>query len=178
MDNRLYIYADGSCLATGAGPSGYGTIVKDGDLEQELGEGFELSTNNRMELLGVIVALESLEVGRNITVTSDSMYVKDGIEKYIHAWRKRGWKKADGYDVLNKDLWIRLWEASRPHIIKWEWVKGHTGHPENERCDTIAKGHASNPTLKDEGYLTYNLNLEKNPSPNKGNFNKWRNWKK
>lgn len=158
---RLLIYTDGSCLGSGAGPSGYGVVIKDGNLTRSFKGGYEKSTNNRMELMGPIKALEELETPRVITLTSDSQYLKDGMEKYVKAWRKRNWKKADGGDVINRDLWERLWNASRGHVIKWEWVKGHSGHPENEACDKLAKDGARNPTETDTGLYEFNINVTK-----------------
>lgn len=177
---RLYIYADGSTLASGAGPSGYGSIIVDGKYEQELSQGYVLSTNNRMELMGVIAALEGLSSPRRITITSDSQYVKNGITQFIHAWRARNWIKADGNPVLNKDLWMRLSDATKKHIIQWEWVKGHAGHPENERCDVLAKAAAALPNdekEEDTGYVTFNTQVIHKHYPSAPNWAKYKKWR-
>lgn len=128
-----------------------------------------------MELLGVIAPLEEMENPRHITGTTDSMYVKDGITKYIFNWIKRGWKRFDGGDVKNKDLWIRLWEACEKHSIVWEWVKGHSGHPENERCDKLAKTNAENATGADDGYKPNTPNTNFKPYPG---FKPWKKWRR
>ena len=132
------IYTDGSCLGN-PGPGGWGAILVYGDVEKEMSGGEENTTNNRMELLAAIMALEALKRPVAVTLTSDSSYLKDGITKWIHGWKKNGWKTAAKKPVANQDLWQRLDEAITPHQINWQWVKGHAGHPMNERCDDLAR---------------------------------------
>lgn len=151
MTKQLEIYTDGSCLGN-PGPGGYGAILRYKQHEKELSAGFYLTTNNRMELLAAITALESLKEPCKVTLTSDSQYVRQGITKWIINWKKRGWKTADKKDVKNKDLWQRLDAQAHYHEITWHWVKGHAGHEENERCDNLARHGAENPTLDDKNY--------------------------
>lgn len=140
---KLYAYTDGACSGN-PGPGGWGAllIARDGDAvlkERELFGGEQETTNNRMELLAAITALETLERATTLTVVTDSAYVKDGISSWLFGWKKKGWKTAAGKPVKNEDLWRRLDEATRRHSITWEWVKGHAGHPENERADELAR---------------------------------------
>ena len=132
------IYTDGSCLGN-PGPGGWGAILVYGDVEKELSGGEDNTTNNRMELMAAIMALEALNRPVEVTLTSDSVYLKDGITKWIHGWKKNGWKTAAKKPVANQDLWQRLDAAIAPHRITWAWVKGHAGHPMNERCDDLAR---------------------------------------
>ena len=132
------IYTDGSCLGN-PGPGGWGAILVYGDVEKEMSGGEDNTTNNRMELLAAIMALEALKRPVAVTLTSDSSYLKDGITKWIHGWKKNGWKTAAKKPVANRDLWQRLDQAIAPHQINWQWVKGHAGHPMNERCDDLAR---------------------------------------
>ena len=134
----VQIYTDGSCLGN-PGPGGWGTILVYGDVEKEMSGGEDNTTNNRMELLAAIMALEALKRPVAVTLTSDSSYLKDGITKWIHGWKKNGWKTAAKKPVANQDLWQRLDQAIAPHQINWQWVKGHAGHPMNERCDDLAR---------------------------------------
>lgn len=120
--------------------------------EKTFSEGYKLTTNNRMELMAAIVALEALKEQCEVILSTDSQYVRQGITQWIHNWKKRGWKTADKKPVKNVDLWKRLDAALGPHQIKWEWVKGHAGHPENERCDELARTAAMSPTQDDIGY--------------------------
>ena len=106
--------------------------------EKELSDAEGMTTNNRMELMGVITALEALKVSCKVNVTTDSSYVVKGMTEWINDWIKRGWKNSQRKDVMNKDLWQRLLKAAEPHVITWCWVKGHNGHAENERCDILA----------------------------------------
>ncbi|UVD32145.1 ribonuclease H [Vibrio phage phiKT1028] len=170
----LIINTDGSCIGvSGPGPSGYGVVIRDGDVTVELSDGYAWSTNNRMELLAPIVALEGLPERRNVSVTTDSQYVKQGIEQWVHGWRRRNWKRADGGPVKNEDLWRRLYDMTRYHNVEWHWVKGHSGDPDNERCDAMAQEAArAEPTQIDHGYYTYNENLPKYDGP------KFQWWKK
>lgn len=119
-----------------------------------MSDGFAHTTNNRMELLAPIEALNSLNEPCNVELTTDSQYVKNGINQWIHNWRKNGWRTADKKPVKNADLWKRLDEAVKKHQVNWHWVKGHSGHPENERCDDLARNAAeANPTKPDEGFV-------------------------
>ena len=144
---KVILYSDGSSRGN-PGPGGYGTILQYTDRagvlhEKEISEGFRDTTNNRMELMGVIAGLEALLKPCSVDVWSDSQYViKAFNDHWIDGWKKRGWKKADGKPVLNEELWKRLLLAAEPHEITWHWVKGHDGHPENERCDALATAAA------------------------------------
>ena len=137
----LYAYTDGACSGN-PGPGGWGAllIAREGDnviKERPLSGGEALTTNNRMELLAAISALEALARESEITIVTDSAYVKDGITKWIHGWKRNGWTKKGG--LKNVDLWQRLDLATARHQVRWEWVKGHAGHPENERADALAR---------------------------------------
>jgi ribonuclease HI len=134
----VVIYTDGACSGN-PGPGGWGALLSFNGTEKELCGGEVLTTNNRMELMGAISALEALKKSCDVELYTDSKYVMDGITKYINNWQKNGWRTADKKDVKNKDLWQRLVEAMRPHHVKWHWVKGHAGHPENERADALAR---------------------------------------
>lgn len=144
---KVTLYSDGASRGN-PGPGGYGTILQYTDRagvlhEKEISEGFRETTNNRMELMGVIAGLEALVKPCSVDVWSDSQYViKAFNDHWIDGWKKRGWKKADGKPVLNEELWKRLLLAAEPHEITWHWVKGHDGHPENERCDALATAAA------------------------------------
>ena len=149
---HIDIFTDGSCLGN-PGPGGYGAVIRYKHHEKELSEGFECTTNNRMEMLAAIVALESLKEPCEVILTSDSQYLRQGVSQWIHGWKKNGWKTSNKKPVKNKDLWLRLDEMQQRHQIQWLWVKGHAGHPENERCDTLARIAAkNNPTKIDQGY--------------------------
>lgn len=132
------IFADGACSGN-PGVGGFGAILRSGGKEKELGGFEDMTTNNRMELLGVITALEALKKPCQVKVVTDSKYVVQGMKSWIHGWLKNGWKNSQKKEVLNRDLWERLLQAARPHIIEWEWIKGHNGHIENERCDCLAQ---------------------------------------
>ncbi len=139
----LFAYTDGACSGN-PGPGGWGAllIARDGDTvvkERALKGGAADTTNNRMELLAAITALETLDRPTKMTIVTDSSYVKDGITSWIHGWKKRGWKTAAKKPVKNEDLWRRLDAAVARHDVAWEWVKGHAGHPENERADELAR---------------------------------------
>ncbi|OBU06305.1 ribonuclease HI [Morganella psychrotolerans] len=151
MNDKVEIFTDGSCLGN-PGPGGYGALLRYKGHEKPLSGGFFLTTNNRMELLAAIVALESLTRPCDIVLTTDSQYVRQGITQWIHNWKRRGWRKADKSPVVNVDLWQRLDKAIATHSIDWQWVKGHAGHPENERCDELARAAAESPTQADTGY--------------------------
>ncbi|RYH03895.1 ribonuclease HI [Salipiger sp. IMCC34102] len=139
----LFAYTDGACSGN-PGPGGWGCLLvaRNGDAvvkEKELKGGLAKTTNNQMELMAAISALESLSGRSTITIVTDSSYVKDGITSWIHGWKKRGWKTAAKKPVKNEDLWKRLDAATQAHDVRWEWVKGHAGHPENERADELAR---------------------------------------
>ncbi len=139
---ELFAYTDGACSGN-PGPGGWGAllIARDGaDVikERELQGGEAQTTNNRMELMAAIMALETLERPTKLTVITDSSYVKDGITSWIYGWKSKGWKKKGG-EIKNLELWQRLDQARDRHDVKWEWVKGHAGHPENERADELAR---------------------------------------
>ncbi|WP_098412397.1 ribonuclease HI [Thioclava sp. ES.031] len=140
---ELYAWTDGACSGN-PGPGGWGVLMRamDGDSvvkERELKGGEAETTNNRMELLAAINALETLTRDTAITITTDSAYVKNGVTGWIHGWKRNGWKTAAKKPVKNVDLWQRLDEAQRRHRVTWEWIKGHAGHPENERADELAR---------------------------------------
>ncbi|ABM00087.1 ribonuclease HI [Shewanella amazonensis] len=149
---QIRIYTDGSCLGN-PGPGGYGVVMIYKQHRKELADGFALTTNNRMELLAPIVALESLKEPCDVILTSDSQYMRQGITEWIHGWKKKGWVTASKTPVKNVDLWQRLDAAAAKHKVDWRWVKGHAGHAENERCDTLAREAAeAKPTQIDKGY--------------------------
>jgi ribonuclease HI len=133
------LFTDGACSGN-PGPGGWGAILRAGGAEKELSGGDKATTNNRMEMMAVIQGLAALKVPSAVTLYTDSKYVMDGATKWIHGWKKNGWKTADKKPVKNDDLWRLLEiEASR-HDMTWRWVKGHDGHPENERADALARG--------------------------------------
>lgn len=134
---EVEIFTDGACKGN-PGPGGWGAIIRSGAREKELSGGEPLTTNNRMELLAAIRALEALKRPCRVVLTTDSVYVRDGITKWIHGWQKNGWKTAARQPVKNAELWQELLDAVKPHRIDWRWVKGHAGHPENERADVLA----------------------------------------
>ena len=134
---EVEIFTDGACKGN-PGPGGWGAIIRSGDREKELSGGEPLTTNNRMELLAAIRALQALKRPCTVTLHTDSIYLRDGITKWVHGWKRNGWKTADRKPVKNAELWQELVEAAAPHRISWEWVRGHAGHPENERADRLA----------------------------------------
>lgn len=135
---NVEIFTDGACSGN-PGPGGWGAILRSGPHEKELSGGDPATTNNRMELMAVIRALQALKGPCDVTLCTDSRYVMDGATKWMHNWKRNGWKTADKKPVKNDELWQELADASAPHHIKWVWVHGHTGHPENERCDELAR---------------------------------------
>ena len=137
FNNKVQIFTDGACKGN-PGPGGWGAILIYGEHTKELKGYSPKSTNNIMELTAVIEALKDLSRPCSIILTTDSNYVKDGITKWIHNWKKKGWKTSNKKDVKNKELWQKLDHESSRHQITWEWVKGHSGHIENERADTLA----------------------------------------
>ena len=138
---RIDIFTDGACLGN-PGPGGWGAILIWKSHEKELAGGEADTTNNRMELLAAIKALEAVRTPHPINLTSDSTYLRDGITKWIHKWRENGWKTANKKPVLNQDLWQELDALTQQYDIAWHWVKGHSGHPLNERCDALAREQA------------------------------------
>lgn len=137
-DDIIEIFTDGACSGN-PGPGGWGAVLRWRGTEKELSGGEPSTTNNRMELMAAIAALEALKRPSKITLHTDSTYVMDGITKWIHGWKRNGWKTAAKKPVKNAELWQRLDEARKRHEIDWKWVKGHAGHPENERCDELAR---------------------------------------
>ena len=134
----VVVYTDGACSGN-PGPGGWGAILTWGDKCKEISGGEATTTNNRMELMAAISALEALTRPSRVELHTDSVYLKDGITKWIHGWKKNGWRTADKKPVKNAELWQRLDEAQRVHDIDWRWVKGHAGHAENERADELAR---------------------------------------
>jgi len=137
MSTRVEIFTDGACKGN-PGPGGWGAILRYGDRERELYGGEPQTTNNRMELTAVIRSLEALTRPVPVVVHTDSQYVQKGISEWIRAWKARGWKTADRRPVSNVDLWQRLDALAGQHEVEWRWVRGHAGHPENERADALA----------------------------------------
>jgi ribonuclease HI len=136
--DKIEIFTDGACSGN-PGPGGWGAILRYRGTEKELNGGEAETTNNRMEMLAAIMALEAIKRPVRAVVHTDSTYLRDGITKWIHAWKKRGWKTAAKKPVKNVDLWQRLEAAIEDHEVEWRWVKGHAGHPENERADELAR---------------------------------------
>ena len=135
---RVTIYTDGACSGN-PGPGGWGAILSFGDQTKELFGGEAHTTNNRMELMGAISALEALKRPCSVDLHTDSQYLRNGIMTWIHGWKKNGWRTSDKKPVKNVDLWKRLDEALGTHDIRWHWVKGHAGHAQNERADELAR---------------------------------------
>lgn len=136
--SKVEIYTDGACSGN-PGPGGWGALMIYNGVEKELSGGEAETTNNRMELMAAIRALEALKRSSKVALYTDSTYVRDGITKWIHNWKRNGWKNAAKKPVKNEDLWKRLDAALAAHEIEWHWVKGHDGHPENERADALAR---------------------------------------
>lgn len=132
------LFTDGACSGN-PGPGGWGALLRMAGREKELSGGEPASTNNRMELMAVIAGLEALQRACKVRLVTDSTYVMDGATKWIHGWKKNGWKTADKKPVKNVELWQRLDAALKPHEVHWKWVKGHSGHAENERVDQLAR---------------------------------------
>ena len=132
------IFTDGACSGN-PGPGGWGAVLRFKGAEKELSGGHRDTTNNRMEMMAAIGALEALTRPSRVDITTDSTYVKNGITTWIKGWKARGWRTADGKPVKNKDLWQRLETALGAHQVAWHWVRGHRGHPENERADQLAR---------------------------------------
>lgn len=137
-DVPVEIYVDGSCLGN-PGPGGYGSILRFGDVEKEISGSAAHTTNNRMEMMALIEALRQLKRPCRVRLFTDSQYLMKGITQWVPGWIKKNWVNAQKKPVLNRDLWEEILRLSRPHQIEWNWVRGHNGHKENERCDRLAK---------------------------------------
>ncbi|MDD9900439.1 MAG: ribonuclease HI [Alphaproteobacteria bacterium] len=135
---KVELFTDGACSGN-PGPGGWAAILRYGAHEKEFSGGDPETTNNRMEMMAVIEGLRALKGACNVTIYTDSRYVMDGVMQYMDNWKRNGWKTAARKDVKNRDLWEALDEALLPHDVSWEWVKGHAGHPENERADALAR---------------------------------------
>jgi ribonuclease HI len=156
VDDRIIIYTDGACLGN-PGPGGYGAVQLYQGKRRELSGGYRRTTNNRMELMGAIAALEALKARSKVLLYTDSRYVVDAVEKgWAQKWRRNGWRKPDKQMAMNPDLWERLLTACSQHEVRFEWVKGHAGNVENERCDVLANaaaaGQAGQELAADPGY--------------------------
>ena len=135
--SEVEIFTDGACKGN-PGPGGWGAVIRSGHREKEISGGEALTTNNRMELMAAIQGLEALKRPCRVSLYTDSNYVRDGITKWVHGWKRNGWKTADRKPVKNAELWQALIDAAATHEVDWHWVKGHSGHPENERADRLA----------------------------------------
>ncbi|TCT24352.1 ribonuclease HI [Thermomonas haemolytica] len=138
---QVQVHTDGACLGN-PGPGGWAALLCWRGVERELAGGEPATTNNRMELMAAIAALEALKEPCEVVLTTDSQYVRQGITEWMPGWLRRGWKTAGGEPVKNRDLWERLHAAASRHVVDWRWVKGHAGHPENERVDQLARAQA------------------------------------
>jgi len=145
---RVALFTDGACLGN-PGPGGWGALLRFGGREKELSGGEAMTTNNRMELMAAIAGLEALKRRCHVDLTTDSQYVKRGVEEWMARWRANGWRTSDRQPVKNRELWERLSEAVAAHEVHWHWVKGHAGHAENERVDLLARNAAL--AMKDAG---------------------------
>lgn len=141
MTGLVHIWTDGACLGN-PGPGGWGAVLRWNGSERELSGGEALTTNNRMELEAAIQALDALKRPCEIVLTTDSQYVRQGITSWLDNWKRNGWKTASRQPVKNADLWERLDRSAARHRVQWDWVKGHSGHPENERADALASAAA------------------------------------
>ena len=149
MTKRVVAWTDGACSGN-PGPGGWGAILTFNGHEKELCGGEQLTTNNRMELMAAIMALESLTRGCDVDIHTDSQYVRQGVTGWIHGWKRNGWKTSARQPVKNEDLWRRLDAATERHNVKWHWIKGHAGHEMNERADELAR-KGSKPFMKKGG---------------------------
>ena len=138
---RVEIFTDGACKGN-PGPGGWGALLRTDGRTRELSGGESPSTNNRMELMAAIEGLNALKKPCRVSLTTDSVYLRDGITKWIHGWHKNGWRTADKKPVKNVELWQALLDAAEPHRVEWHWVKAHNGHAENERADALACAEA------------------------------------
>ncbi|MBK7983379.1 MAG: ribonuclease HI [Candidatus Competibacteraceae bacterium] len=137
-DDWVLLFTDGACSGN-PGPGGWGALLRYREHEKELSGSEAATTNNRMELLAAINGLEALKRPARVRIVTDSQYVMKGVTEWLAAWKRRGWKTADRQPVKNVELWQRLEAAAAPHQLQWEWVRGHSGHPENERVDQLAR---------------------------------------
>lgn len=151
MTKHVEIFTDGSCLGN-PGPGGYGIVLRYKGKEKYLSEGYTLTTNNRMEMMAAVVALKALTEPCQVTLTTDSQYVRQGITQWIHGWKKKNWQTSAKKPVKNVDLWKALDHETARHQVEWKWVKGHAGHRENEICDELARTAAESPTQEDKGF--------------------------
>lgn len=140
MSKQVDLFTDGACSGN-PGPGGWGALLRYGAHEKELGGGAQDTTNNRMEMTAVVEGLRALSQPCRVTLHTDSKYVMDGVTKYMHNWKRNGWRTADKKEVKNRDLWEEIDTQLQKHDVKWIWVKGHAGHVENERVDAIARAH-------------------------------------
>ena len=147
MTPSVIMFTDGSCRGN-PGPGGWGAILISGEHEREIWGGEAATTNNRMELTAAIEALEAIKRPGPVDLNTDSVYMRDGITKWIHGWKRNGWRTADKKPVKNAELWQRLDAALKPHQVRWHWVKGHAGHDENERADQLARDGVAMARLK------------------------------
>jgi ribonuclease HI len=148
---RIQLYSDGACSGN-PGPGGYGVILKYNEHEKEFSAGYKLTTNNRMELMAIIVGLESLKEKCKVDVFSDSKYIVDAVNQgWALKWEANNWKRNKKEMAKNIDLWVRLLDLLEKHDVTMNWVKGHAGHPENERCDELAVAASASPTFIDDG---------------------------
>lgn len=154
MKYKVKIFTDGSCIRN-PGPGGYGAIIIFQNYEKLFSAGYHLTTNNRMELMAVIIALKQLIKPHDVILTTDSQYVRQGITNWIYSWKIHNWNRPKNQIIKNIDLWKLLDELNNYHNIQWEWVKGHSGNLENERCDRLAYNAAIDPIYNDFGYIKY-----------------------
>ncbi|WWP00608.1 MAG: ribonuclease HI [Candidatus Dasytiphilus stammeri] len=152
MFKKVKIFTDGSCIGN-PGPGGYAAILRYKNYEKLFSAGFYFTTNNRMELMAVIIALEALNQPCEVDLSTDSQYVRLGIQSWIHNWKKTSWNTTNNNPVKNVELWQRLIKISNYHNIQWNWIKSHSGHLENEKCNELARQAAKSPHLKDAGYI-------------------------
>ncbi|MGD6858659.1 MAG: ribonuclease HI [Enterobacteriaceae bacterium] len=148
---KINVFVDGSCI-NNPGPGGYCIILKYKKYKRIISAGYLFTTNNRMELMAAVQAIELIQKFYLIKIHTDSKYLCEGITKWIKIWKNRNWKTFNRKSVKNIDLWKRLDNATKNHILEWKWIKGHSGHPENEQCDKLARIAACYPTLNDFGY--------------------------
>ncbi|HEX7822237.1 MAG TPA: ribonuclease HI [Sphingobium sp.] len=141
MNDIVHLFTDGACKGN-PGPGGWGTLIRFGEHEKELSGGEKLTTNNRMELMAAIEGLNALNRPCTVVLSTDSKYVMDGITKWVHGWQRKNWRTADNKPVKNVKLWQALVAATARHQVEWKWVKGHSGHPENDRADALASAAA------------------------------------
>ncbi|MAK68235.1 ribonuclease HI [Methylophaga sp.] len=145
---QVEIFTDGACSGN-PGPGGWGTILRAKGTERELSGGEKMTTNNRMEMMAVIAGLEALKRPCHVTITTDSQYVMKGMTEWLKGWKAKNWRTAARQPVKNADLWQRMDAASQPHKLSWQWVRGHDGHPENERADQLAVAARTQIALQD-----------------------------